>query len=124
MLIIIKQEEGDILNNEKLEITAAGLVTGARKINDGFTYFGSQIKLNDKIVMDYKLNLKSNNTNTIQCLYIFLIYFKNGNYYIRSCRDKGNSGASISLLMVKIDKGYVNKTYNVYYFNRHTYIIF
>jgi len=57
--------------------------------------------------MDYKLNIDINNANNFG-LYVFLIYFKNGKYYIRACRDKNNTNPSITLLFVKIDdQGYV-----------------
>jgi len=54
--------------------------------------------------MDYKLNLDVNNSINMG-LYVFMIYFKEGKYYIRACRDKNNSG--FSLLLVKINNGYV-----------------
>jgi len=82
-------------------------VNGSRKKNDGFSYFGTQLKLNDKVIMDYKLNL-DNSKNA--GLYVFLIYFKDGKYYIKACRGKLNLG--LCLLLVKVNNGYVTFSAN------------
>jgi hypothetical protein len=81
-------------------------MNGARKKKDGFTYFGTQIKINDKVMMDYKLNVEINSATSLG-LYVFLIYYKDHRYYIRACRDKGNLNPGFSLLLIRIDHGYV-----------------
>ena len=106
------------MNKDRLEINAGGLINGLRNKKDGFTYFGTQVKMNDEVMIDYKINTenlfigKIDNENNGgenangQGIFVFLIYYKSGKYYIRACRDKKDS-VSFSLLKVKIDFGYV-----------------
>jgi len=74
--LILEEIEGDILNNDKLVITAQGLVNGERQEKDGIVFFGTKLKKDDKVVNDYVLNL---NKDDIECgVFTFIIYYKKG----------------------------------------------
>ena len=83
-LILIEEEKNcNLLNGKKLLINAGGLIEGARKASDN----------NDYLKFDFELNLEED----LPYPYIFLIYYENNQYYIRSYYAKGKDNRIIFL---------------------------
>lgn len=102
----MQDEEGDILGSKKLEINASGLVGACRGLKDGVTFFGTQIKLDDKIVNDFLLNINNVNLNEIGT-YVFIIYYRKetNKYCLRACKDKSNT--KNTMLLIKLTNEYI-----------------
>jgi len=105
-VLILEDEEGDILQQKKLELNASGLIGANRKMKDGVTFFGTQIKIEDKVVNDFLLNIDYANVKEIGA-YVFIIYYKKeqNKYFLRACKDKSNT--KNTMLLVKITDEYV-----------------
>jgi hypothetical protein len=75
-------------------------------MKDGVTFFGTQIKVDDKIVNDFQLNIDITNIKEIG-IYVFIIYYKKeiGKYCLRACKDISNT--KNSMLLVKLRNDYV-----------------
>ena len=99
--LILEEIEGNLFNENKIEINAGGMVGGRNK-KDGFTIFGQNIEKNsnpDMFIPDFELNLPNNNSFTYP--YIFSIYYKleDKSYYIRSYSGKGSDN---KILFIKL----------------------
>lgn len=75
-------------------------------MKDGVTFFGTQVKVEDKIVNDFLLNIDLSAIKEIGA-YVFIVYYKKevNRYFIRACKDKSNSRNT--MLLVKLTSGYV-----------------
>ena len=101
--IIIKETEGNQLNNGSIEINAGGCEIGSRKAKDGVTLFGPILTDEKNIIINDILiapNFKDINSH------LFVIYYKKEErkYYIRTYKDQFSNG--LSVLLVKINKYY------------------
>jgi hypothetical protein len=93
-LILIEEEKNcNLLSGKKLLINAGGLFEGGRKASDGIVIFSLKRNKkeilnganNDYLNFDFELNLEAD----LPYPYIFLIYYENNQYYIRSYYAKG-----------------------------------
>ena len=102
--IIIKETEGNQLNNGAIEINACGCEIGSRKAKDGVTLFGPILTdeknniINDILIAP---NFKDINSH------LFVIYYREKKYYIRTYKDQFSNG--LSVLLVRIKKVYPRK---------------
>lgn len=101
-LILIEEEKNcNLLNGKKLLINAGGLIEGGRKESDGIVIFSLKRNKkeipnggnNDNLKFDFELNLEED----LPYPYIFLIYYENNQYYIRSYYAKGKDNRIIFL---------------------------
>ena len=120
--LILEEIEGDILNGNKIEINAGGMVGGRGK-KDGFTIFGlknyaynlKQKSRDEKNDIDHKNQMFSpdfelNYEMELSFPYIFSIYYKkeDKSYYIRSFSGKGSDN-KILFIKLKNDDKYILK---------------
>jgi len=100
-LILIEEEKNcNLLNGKKLLINARGLIEGGRKESDGIVIFSLKRnkkellnETNNNLKFDFELNLEED----LPYPYIFLIYYENSQYYIRSYYAKGKDNRIIFL---------------------------
>ena len=101
-LILIEEEKNcNLLNGKKLLINAGGLIEGGRRASDGIVIFSLKKNKkealngtnNDYLKFDFELNLEED----LPYPYIFLIYYENNQYYIRSYYAKGKDNRIIFL---------------------------
>ena len=64
------------MKKNKLVINAGGLVGGMRKMRDGVTFFGKNLKKGDIVVNDFDLNIDYPGDG----LYTFIIYYKKSKF--------------------------------------------
>ncbi len=105
-IIIIREESGNIFNNQTIKINAGGLI-GGRNLNDGVAIFG--LKKNNNIIStidntnntlftpDFYLNSDEN----LNYPYIFAVYFNRDkkNYHIRAYGGKDSDNR---ILFIKL----------------------
>lgn len=92
-----------------LTITASGLATSSRKEKDGITFFGCKnFDTQDKVI-DYELNLNSNNLSVIYSSIVFIIYFNKEDckYYLKAVKSNKYSEGGLPNIIVQIPDYYV-----------------
>jgi hypothetical protein len=75
--IVIEEIEGKLLGGNHLLINALGAPEGARKQNDGVTFFGNKIFDGEVVINDYAWNVEDQNFTNLR--HYFIIYYKKGN---------------------------------------------
>ena len=103
-ILIIKDEEGDILNGKEIKINAGGMINGRGK-KDGVTIFSKINNSNNENNNKFKVDFDLNNVEKINYPYVFVIYFQkeSKNYYIRAYSGKNSDNR---LLYIKLSNNY------------------
>ena len=100
-ILVMKEEEGKILNGKEIIINAGGMINGRNK-NDGVTIFSnSNSNKNKNFKPDFQLNFEEK----LNYPYIFAIYYKREtkNYFIRAYSGKNSDNR---LLYIKLNQNY------------------
>jgi len=102
--IILEEIDGNLFNNQKIEINAGGM-KGGRGKKDGFVIFGQKNyknEQNDIFKPDFELNLNE----YLPYPYIFVIYYKKEvkSYFIRAFAGKGSDNKILFIKLKNNDK--------------------
>jgi hypothetical protein len=99
-IIIIKEDDGKLLNGKEITINASGMI-GGRNLKDGVTIFGKSKNNKENFKLDFELNYEEN----LNYPYIFAIYYQreNKNYFLRAFSGKESDNR---LLYVKLNNCY------------------
>ena len=101
-----------------MTITAGGLKNSLRKARDGVTFFGcnnlDQLDDEQKKVIDYELNLNSNNLSQIYSSIVFIIYFnkEERKYYLKAIKNKKEGELGLPNIIIQIPEHYVRNLIN------------
>ena len=105
-IIIIREESGNIFNNQTIKINAGGLI-GGRNLNDGVAIFGLKKNNNNISTIDNTNNtlftpdFYLNSDENLNYPYIFAVYFNRDkkNYHIRAYGGKDSDNR---ILFIKL----------------------
>lgn len=107
-VIILEETNGNLLNDKKLLINAAGLVNGGlRRRKDGITNFGPVEELNSTIINDYLINLPPNLIETIPTLFSIKFNTSDKAYYLSPSFTDAHENVVLFILIdskLKINK--------------------
>ena len=102
-ILLIKDEEGNILNGKEIKINAGGMINGRGK-KDGVTIF-SKINIDNNNDNKFKGDFNLNYNENINYPYIFAIYYQreSKNYSIKAYSGKNSDNR---LLYIKLSDNY------------------
>ena len=99
-ILILKEQDGKLLQGKEITINASGMI-GGRNLKDGVSIFGKKNNNNENFKLDFELNYEEN----LNYPYIFAIYYQREfkNYSLRAFSGKESDNR---ILYVKLNNNY------------------